>query len=150
MPRRPGEMGARALKGRHTYPMPVRQVPSSGRQKPLSHLAQMFGLAGPEVQKDLDQSEREQLSDRALIIQMPPEGSPKHEMEMQRRLKDAVEALTGELVTFRQSSEAAAEKADAAAGKLTTLTGWLIGFTIELVILTVVVVILTARLLAKG
>jgi hypothetical protein len=72
------------------------------------------------------------------------------EMEMQRRLKDAVEALTGELVTSREAADKAARQADEAAGKLTRLTGWLIGFTVAVVFLTVVLVFLTVRLLAKG
>jgi len=73
-----------------------------------------------------------------------------YEMEMQRRLKSAVLDLTAELVTFRESSEAAARKADEAAGRLMRLTGWLIAFTVALVVLTVVVVVLTAYLLQKG
>ncbi|MDQ2873394.1 MAG: hypothetical protein M3Y33_00580 [Actinomycetota bacterium] len=104
---------------------------------------------GQWPQKELDQAQREQLSDQALIIGMPAGSSPE-EMEMERRLKNAVATLTAELVASRESSEAAAEKADTAAAKLTRLTGWLIGFTIALVALTVVLVILTIRLLAQG
>lgn len=87
-----------------------------------------------------------QLSDEDLIAVTPANTSlsrPLPQMEMDRRLKNAVEALTGELVTFRESS-------DAAAGKLERLTRWLIGFTIVLVILTLAVVLLTAVLAAKG
>jgi hypothetical protein len=61
---------------------------------------------------------------------------------MQRRLKDAVVALTAETIKARESS-------DAAARKLERLTRWLIGFTATLVILILAVVILTAVLAAE-
>jgi hypothetical protein len=99
----------------------------------------------------------QQLPDIELIalavrqsVTAPHLDNPGFEMEMNRRLKDAIEKLTGEIVTFRESAIASAEKADVTAGKLTTLTRWLIGFTAVLVILTVVIVILTVKLLHKG
>lgn len=99
----------------------------------------------------------QQLSDLDLIavavrqsITSSALSNPGYEMEMNRRLKDAVEKLTGEIVAFRESAIAAAEKSDVAAGKLTTLTRWLIIFTAALVILTVVIVVLTVKLLHKG
>jgi hypothetical protein len=78
-------------------------------------------------------------------------------LEMQRRLKVVTEKLTAELVIFRKSAEAAAERSEAAARRseataatLERLTRWLIGFTVALVVLTVVVIALTAVLAAKG
>jgi len=78
-------------------------------------------------------------------------------LEMQRRLKVATEKLTAELVMFRESAEAAAERSEAAArrseasaAKLERLTRWLIGFTVVLVVLTLAVLTLTAVLAAKG
>jgi hypothetical protein len=64
-------------------------------------------------------------------------------MEMNRRLKEATGKLTGELVTFRESS-------DVAARKLWRLTNVLIGFTAALVALTAALVILIIILAAKG
>lgn len=58
-------------------------------------------------------------------------------LEMQRRLKVATKKLTDELVTFRQSAEAAARRSETSAVKLERLTRWLIGFTVALVALTV-------------
>ncbi|SRR6266571_9214137 len=64
------------------------------------------------------------LSDAELIAQAPGFPGPGHEMEMSRRLKDSVELLTAELVTFRTSPEDAAARSDAAAGRLVRLTRW--------------------------
>jgi len=85
----------------------------------------------------------EHVPDEQLVGIAALPNSPRHEIEMQRRLKVAVEALTAELVSFRTSS-------DEAAGKLERLTKWLIGFTIVLVVLTLAVAGLTAVLAAKG
>jgi hypothetical protein len=63
-------------------------------------------------------------------------------IKMNRRLKVAIEQLTGELVTFRQSS-------DAASGKLSRLTNVLIGFTTVLVVLTFASVVLTIVIAAE-
>jgi hypothetical protein len=88
-------------------------------------------------------------------------------LEMQRRLKVATENLTAEEVRSRESSErligldtsitgltaeivAFRTSSDAAAQKLERLTNWLIGFTAALLVMTVVLVILTAALVAKG
>jgi hypothetical protein len=68
---------------------------------------------------------------------------PHHEMELNRRLKTAIEKLTTELVTFRRSS-------DVAARKLSRLTNVLIDFTAALVALTVALVVLTIIVAAKG
>ena len=94
--------------------------------------------------------------------------SPRHEIEMQRRLKDSVEALTAETIKSRESAERLTSQldtsigtltaelvtfrtsSDAAAGKLERLTRWLIGFTIVLVVLTLAVVALTGLLAANG
>ena len=43
-------------------------------------------------------------------------------MEMQRRLKSAIYSLIGEIVTFRESADKAAEKSEAADRKLARLT----------------------------
>jgi hypothetical protein len=81
----------------------------------------------------LDHAEQvSRLSDEELIGQAPGFPGPHHEMEMNRRLKVAIERLTGELVTFRKS-------ADAAASKLSRLTNVLIGFTAVLVVLTILI-----------
>jgi hypothetical protein len=66
------------------------------------------------------------------LIGMTPEG-PQYRapMEMNRRLKAATEKLTTEIVTFRESS-------DAAARKLSLLTNVLIVFTAALVVLTII------------
>ena len=105
------------------------------------------------------------MSDQALIINAPGPGDPRHEMEMQRRLKDGVLALTTEIVdfhtsshalvgnltkeivTFRESSDDAAMKSDAAAVKLEKLTNdlkrytaWLVRLTIGLVVLTLITI----------
>jgi hypothetical protein len=82
--------------------------------------------------------------DEVLVGTTLRSGSPRYEIEMVRRLKGSVEALTAELQTFRESS-------DVAAGKLERLTKVLIWFTIVLVILTLAAVGLTAALLVtKG
>ncbi len=83
-----------------------------------------------------------QLSDGRLIGQAPGFPGPHHETEMNRRLKGAIERLTGEFVSFRESS-------DAAAGKLSRLTNVLIGFTAVLVILTFGLVVLTILIAAE-
>jgi hypothetical protein len=45
------------------------------------------------------------MSDAHLIASAPSFPGPHHETEMDRRLKDAVEKLTGEITAFRESSE---------------------------------------------
>lgn len=104
------------------------------------------------------------LSDWELIGSLRATHGISYPMEMDRRLKDAIEELTAETVSSRRSSEKIGtkladsiahltveivtfrESSDAAAQKLTTLTNWLIGFTAALVLLTVGVLILTAVL----
>lgn len=110
-----------------------------------------------DQQRAADQSHREEMNDRELIARVPVAGGPQHEMELQRRLKLAVELLTAELVTFRESAAAAAERSDAAAarsdaaaGRLERLTGWLIAFTVGLFVLTAIVAVLTGVLLAQS
>ena len=74
-------------------------------------------------------------------------------LEMQRRLKVATEKLTAELVMFRESAEAAAERSEAAARRSEASAAKLerlIGFTVILVVLTLAVLALTAVLAAKG
>lgn len=129
----------------------------------------MADLVEPvDITENIAEARRLQhLPDEVLISIAALPDSPRQEIEMQRRLKDSVEALTaetiasresaerltgelntkigdltGELITFRTSS-------DEAARKLARLTTWLIVFTIVLVILTVAVV-LTAVLVPKG
>jgi hypothetical protein len=76
------------------------------------------------------------LSDVDLIASAPGIPSRSHEMELQRRLKEAIALLTSETIKSRGSAE--------------RLTRWLIGFTIALVVLTLAVVALSAALLATG
>jgi hypothetical protein len=90
------------------------------------------GLGEQAFRREQAQSDRERLSDQKLIMTA---GDPGNAMELQRRLKVAVETLTTELVAFRASS-------DAASRKLVRLTNWLIGFTVGLVLLTLVLVYL--------
>jgi hypothetical protein len=88
------------------------------------------------------------LSDDELIAQTPANTSlsrPLPQMEMSRRLKDAVEALTAELVMFRESSDAAARHSDTAAGKLARLTWVIIVLTVAVAGLTAALVLLTLR-----
>jgi hypothetical protein len=87
-----------------------------------------------------------EMPDDELMEQLPtgPGASDSlSEMEMQRRLKSAIYSLIDEIVTFRESSEAADER-------LTAQTSWLISFTWVLIALTVAVAILTGALLIKG
>lgn len=84
-----------------------------------------------------------QLRDEELIGRAPGFPGPHYEMEMSRRLKTAIENLTTELVTFRESS-------DKAARKLSRLTNILIAFTAVLVALTVALVVLTIMVAAKA
>ncbi len=77
--------------------------------------------------------------------------------EMNRRLKDAVESMTAELVIFRESAEAAAtrqeaaaDRAEASATRLEGGTRVLVWFTAALVALTVAVLALTAVVAATG
>jgi hypothetical protein len=90
------------------------------------------------------------LSDTEVIAFQPGPSDDRHLMEMSRRLKEATNHLAVELVTFRASTESAANKSEASANTLERLTRWLIGFTLTLVVLTVAVVVLTAALAAKG
>jgi hypothetical protein len=121
-------------------------------------------VTAQDHQRAMDQAYREEMSDRELIARIPVAGGPQNEMELQRRLKVAVELLTAELVTFRESAEAAAarsdaaaarsdaaaDRADAAAGRLERLTRWLIAFTIGLFVLTAIVAVLTGVLIAQS
>lgn len=88
------------------------------------------------------------LSDDELIARAPANKSlspPLPQMEMSRRLKGAVEALTAELIMFRKSADGAARQSDAAAGKLARLTWVIIVLTVAVVGLTAALVVLTLR-----
>jgi hypothetical protein len=88
------------------------------------------------------------LSDDELIAKTPANTSlsrPLPQMEMSRRLKDAVEALTSQLVMFRESSDGAARQSAAAAGKLARLTWVIIVLTVAVAGLTAALVVLTLR-----
>lgn len=82
----------------------------------------------------------ESLSPRDLIKAAPGPNDAPNEMEMQRRLIEAVDRLTGELVMFRDAAGGAAEKSDQAATRLVRLT-WVIA------VLTAVVIALTGVLI---
>ena len=92
------------------------------------------GLAKGELQQAQAQAERQRLSDEKLIARTPSEGSPKDQMEMQRRLKVAITDLTGETIKAGRS-------ASRAAGWLLKLTIVLVAFTAALVALTVVLAV---------
>jgi hypothetical protein len=114
-------------------------VTSDGRLSRVERQAQ-------EIRNRLAQQAEEirelaRLSDDELIAQTPANTSlsrPLPQMEMSRRLKDAVEALTAELVMFRESS-------DAAAGKLARLTWVIIVLTVAVAGLTAALVLPTLR-----
>jgi hypothetical protein len=110
-----------------------------------------------------------QLSDAELMAAAPGfTAAPNHQMEMQRRLRVAVEALTAETIKSRESSERLGrqldasiasltgeivtfrESSDAAARKVATLTNWLIAFTAGLLVLTGVLVALTVVLIVTN
>jgi hypothetical protein len=92
------------------------------------------------------------MSDGDLIASAPGYPGPHHEMEMQRRLKYAVEALTAETIASRQSSERLTARLDASIASLTQETvraresSERVGR--RLIWLTVVLVLLTAALVA--
>ena len=90
------------------------------------------------------------LSDTEVIAFQPGPSDDRHLMEMSRRLRDAINHLAAELVTFRESAESAARNSEASANRLEQLTRWLIAFTLALVVLTVAVAVLTAVLAATG
>jgi hypothetical protein len=85
-----------------------------------------------EKQKRAEQARRAQnletaqrlakMSDADLIASAPGFPGPHHEMEMNRRLKDAVEKLTGEITAFRESSERLTGLLDASVASLTAET----------------------------
>lgn len=123
------------------------------------------GLLADELRKTHEQGNREKMSDQALIVHAPGPGDPRHEMEMQRRLKNAVEKLTDqtmefnrsshalisnltkEIVVFRESSDAAAVKVEKLTIALKRYTVWLVGLTVFLVLLAGVTVALTVVLI---
>jgi hypothetical protein len=101
-----------------------------------------------QAQQAAEIRELARLSDDELIAQTPVQTSfsrPLPQMEMSRRLKNAVEALTAELVMFRESSDSAARQSDAAAGKLARLTWVLIVLTVAVTGLTAALVVLTVH-----
>ena len=59
-------------------------------------------------------------------------------LQMSRRLRVAMEALTSELVSFQESAQRSAEKADKALDRLARLTWVLVVLTLVLVALTIV------------
>lgn len=75
--------------------------------------------------------QRGQLSDEELIARAPGFPGPGYQMEMERRLKDAITDLTTQTVAARRS-------ADRAASRLVWLTVVLVVLTGALVALTVV------------
>lgn len=75
--------------------------------------------------------QRGQLSDEELIARAPGFPGPGYQMEMERRLKDAIKDLTIQTVAARRS-------ADRAASRLVWLTVVLVVLTGALVALTVV------------
>jgi hypothetical protein len=107
-----------------------------------------------EAQRVERASQLAQLSDAQLIAAVTPVGIS-HPMEMDRRLRDAVENLTAETIKSREASKALGARlndsftsltreivtfrksSDAAAGKLAVLTWVIIGLTAALVVLTV-------------
>ena len=75
--------------------------------------------------------EIEQVSDAELIATTPGLTDESHSMEMSRRLKVAVENLTGEVITSRES-------ADRLARRVVWLTAIIVVLTATLVALTIV------------
>ncbi|HEY2261229.1 MAG TPA: hypothetical protein VGI96_01240 [Streptosporangiaceae bacterium] len=101
-----------------------------------------------QAQQAAEIRELARLGDDDLIAQTPANTSlsrPLPQMEMSRRFKNAVEALTAELVMFRESSDSAARQSAAAAGKLARLTWVIIVLTVAVAGLTAALVILTVR-----
>ena len=74
------------------------------------------------------------LSDAALIATAPGLASETHQMELTRRLKVAIQDLTGETIAARKSS-------DRAAARIMWLTFVLVVMTAALVALTVVLAV---------
>jgi hypothetical protein len=130
----------------------------------------MSGFIARRVRPWWDQDRRESLSDAGLIRKMPPEGNPYFEMEMWRRLKGAVDALTRELVSFREAASedsrrqmemsgqltkavealtdeviTSRKSSDTLAGRLLRANYLLVALTVVLVALTVVLAILAAK-----
>ena len=116
------------------------QRPSIGRRR---QRRQEQDLADRRAREMGIARELEQKTDAELIGSAPGFPGPHHEMEMQRRLKTSVTALTAEIVAFREASDAAAQK-------VSRLTRVLLGATVILVILTGVLVWLTAVLAARS
>jgi hypothetical protein len=75
-------------------------------------------LMYPWAKKQQDQADREAMNDQALVIAAVGEAEVQHQMEMMRRPKDAVENLTAEIVTSRESSERLTGQLDASIGSL--------------------------------
>ena len=100
------------------------------------------------------QTELEPMTDWELIGErlMPPHVT--NPMELNRRLKNSVVDLTGELGTFRQSLEGAVSNLTAEIHTFRQssdkLTRWLIGLTVGLLLLTLILVILTAVLINRS
>jgi hypothetical protein len=80
--------------------------------------AHVYGFIAGRVRPYWDQDWRKSQSDEALIRKMPPEGNPHFEMEMQRRLKGAVDALTRELVSFREAASEDSQRRIEMSGQL--------------------------------
>ena len=72
------------------------------------------------------------LGDAELIAQAPGIPSPSHEMEMNRRLKAAIGDLTGEIVTFRESSDRASRRIFWLTVGIAVLTAALVALTVVL------------------
>jgi len=89
------------------------------------------GLAQPEARQAQAQSDRERMSDQALIRTA---GDPGNHMELQRRLRVAVQELTAQIVTFRKSSDAAAKRLEWLTYVLVLMTAVLVALTVILVV----------------
>jgi hypothetical protein len=102
-----------------------------------------------------------QVPDEHLVGTTALGGGPQYDIEMQRRLKDAVEALTAETVRSRESSEKLTGQLDASIAGLTAETvraaqasdraaRRLVWLTVVLVVLTAVLVALTVVLAVRS
>lgn len=80
--------------------------------------------------------QRGHLSDEELIARAPGFPGPGYQMEMERRLKDAITDLTRETVAARKSSDRTARR--------------LVWLTVVLVVLTAALVALTVVLAVRG
>jgi hypothetical protein len=78
--------------------------------------------------------EREDVPDAELIATAPGVPNVTHQMEMDRRLKAAIEDLTGEVVTSRKSADRLARRVVWASWVLVALTVVLVALTVVLAV----------------